>query len=104
MKLEPSKEDDAFLTRLFGPRIPQDDMSFRPALEWCAYIEVAKSAAPDEDTWEYIGKPMVAGLVSHFLYIGNGNRTIVGWSLEEIDVPDAYVLGVLVVKRETKAA
>lgn len=80
--LEPSEEDAAFLTRLFGMYIPPDDTSFRPALERLAHVDMLKDAFPEENAWERCGKPMVNNLVGHCLWAGTGTQSL-GWSIEE---------------------
>lgn len=99
MMLDLDPADEAFLTRLFGPRIPHDETTFRPALELHHHIDIRAEAAA-----EYDARVMVNTLVSSHIYSLDGDenrdRTILGWDLFEQD--GWLVLGTLVMKPKAK--
>lgn len=96
MKLTINEEDRAVLARLFGPEIPGDDTSFRPALEWACHVDFDTRLVTEDSI-----RPMLGNLVSYCLHNGI-QRQPLGWSLEEGD--DYVSLGVLVMKQKAERA
>jgi hypothetical protein len=101
MSLVIPRDDAAFLTRLFGNRIPADEPTFRPALEWAVHVDMAKETLPNARFWARCGKPMLSNLVSYVDHNGLQKQPL-GWDLTETD--DLIVLGVLTMKAKARAA